>query len=330
MKNLCANYGLAAALILTMAFANYSSLDADAWMHYQRVWMTSEECQVLARQSCNSTIKVTDQTRLGGTGVDRTAWTQGKEFYCADVLHELTMKDGGNPFLSFKGTDKECCAASIKCAMVIAWNLEASFIAGNGAGSMLLLMTVLYATLLHIVVQGTRADLTNPVQVTTVQENLEVPFLLVHLLFFTGLGLAFFGIISVMSIRISTPNFSETSYGIGVTAGVLAVILTAVSFFHVLKVNKKITVITRSEGTKGGETKAQEKKPKDAAKDAAAINAIFDKVVQEKVTKAYQARFDKKVQQEVDKKLKALGELNQPEEKPLGQLESKPLGQLES
>jgi len=328
MKSLCENYGLAAALILTMAFANYSSLDSKAWTDYKGVWITSKYCQDFAIQSCNSTIQVTSQLRLGGVGVRQSDWTQGAEFYCTDVFDELT-KDGGNPFLRIKGTERECCSETIRCAMVSGWNLELGFIIGNGAGSMLLLMTVLYATLLHIVVQGTRADLTNPVQVTTVQENLEVPFLFLHLLFFTGLGLAFFGIISVMSIRISTPNFSETSYGIGVTAGVLAVILTAVSFFHVLKVNRKISVIYPVP-KKGGETKPQEKKPKDAAKDAAAINAIFDKVVQEKVTKAYQARFDKKVQEEVDKKLKALGDLNQPEEKPLGQLESKPLGQLES
>ena len=244
MKSLCQNYGLAAALILTMAFANYSSLDANAWMHYQQVWITSDECQELARKSCNSTIKVTNQMRLGGDGLRSSAWTQGSEFYCTDVFHEWT-KDGGNPFLSYKGTDKECCSETIRCAMISSWNLEASFIAGNGAGSMLLLMTVLYATLLHIVVQGTSAELNDPGHVETVQKNLEVPFLFLHLLFFVGLGLAFFGIISVMSIRISTPNFSETSYGIGVTAGVLAVILTFVSFFHVLKVNRKINVLKK-------------------------------------------------------------------------------------
>jgi len=240
MKNLCANYGLAAALILTMAFANYSSLDADAWMHYQRVWMTSEECQVLARQSCNSTIKVTDQTRLGGTGLRSSAWTQGAEYYCTDVFHEWTMKDGGNPFLSFKGTDKECCAATIKCAMVSSWNLEASFIAGNGAGSMLLLMTVLYATLLHIVVQGTVANPKKDDEIEMVQKNLQIPFLFLHILFFVGLGFAFFGLIAVMSIRISTPFFSAASYGIGLGGAALASTLILVSFCEVLKVNRYI------------------------------------------------------------------------------------------
>ena len=285
MKNLCANYGLAAALILTMAFANYSSIDSDAWIHYQQVWITSDECQELARQSCNSTIKVTHQTRLGGAGVDRTAWTQGKEFYCADVLHELTMKDGGNPFLSFKGTDKECCAATIKCAMLSSWNLEASFIAGNGAGSMLLLMTVLYATLLHIVVHGTKAELNNPVQVKLVQTNLQVPFLFLHILFFIGLGFAFFGIIAVMSIRISTPYFSEAAYGIGIAAAVLASTLILVSFFEVLKVNRKIRNIV----TTGN-------KPKDvlARKE---VESIIKSVAQEAVQKA---KYEKKVQKAVE------------------------------
>ena len=284
MKSLCENYGLAAALILTMAFANYSSIDSDAWIHYQQVWITSDECQELARQSCNSTIKVTHQTRLGGAGVNRADWTQGKEFYCADVFEELT-KDGGNPFMSFKGTDKECCAETIKCAMISSWNLEASFIAGNGAGSMLLLMTVLYATLLHIVVQGTKAELNNPVQVKLVQTNLQVPFLFLHILFFIGLGFAFFGIIAVMSIRISTPYFSEAAYGIGLAAAVLASTLILVSFFEVLKVNRKIRNIITT-GNKPKEVAARKE-----------VDSIIKSVAQEAVQKA---KYEKKVQKAVE------------------------------
>jgi hypothetical protein len=86
MKSLCANYGLAAALILTMAFANYSALDSKAWTDYKGVWITSNYCQDLARQSCNSTIQVTSQLRLGGVGVRQSDWTQGAEFYCTDVF----------------------------------------------------------------------------------------------------------------------------------------------------------------------------------------------------------------------------------------------------
>ena len=284
MKSLCENYGLAAALILTMAFANYSSIDSDAWIHYQQVWITSDECQELARQSCNSTIKVTHQTRLGGAGVNRADWTQGKEFYCADVFEELT-KDGGNPFMSFKGTDKECCAETIKCAMISSWNLEASFIAGNGAGSMLLLMTVLYATLLHIVVQGTKAELNNPVQVKMVQTNLQVPFLFLHVLFFIGLGFAFFGIIAVMSIRISTPYFSDAAYGIGLAAAVLASTLILVSFFEVLKVNRKIRNIITT-GNKPKELAARKE-----------VDSIIKSVAQEAVQKA---KYEKKVQKAVE------------------------------
>ena len=239
MKSVCVNYGLAAALILTMTFANYAAIGSDAWINYVGVWMTSDECQELARASCNSTIQVTSQTKLGGVGLSKQSWTQGAEFYCTDVFLEWT-KEGGNPFMVIKGTDKECCAATIKCAMVSSWNLEASFIAGNGAGSMLLLMTVLYATLLHIVVQGTIADPKKEAQLKIVQSNLQVPFLFLHVLFFAGLGFAFFGIIAVMSIRISTPFFSAASYGIGLAAAALASTLTLVSFCEVLKVNRNI------------------------------------------------------------------------------------------
>lgn len=287
MKNLCANYGLAAALILTMAFANYSSLDADAWMHYQQVWITSEECQVLARQSCNSTIKVTDQTRLGGAGLRSSAWTQGAEFYCSDVFHEWTMKDGGNPYLSMKGTDKECCSETIKCAMISSWNLEASFIAGNGAGSMLLLMTVLYATLLHIVVQGTAANPKKDDEIEMVQKNLQIPFLFLHILFFVGLGFAFFGLIAVMSIRISTPFFSAASYGIGLAGAALASTLILVSFCEVLKVNryifqgqkKKKEELEEQELKKPKEVKELELKKKEVVKKEEELNKALEELL---------------------------------------------------
>ena len=269
MKSLCANYGLAAALILTMAFANYSALDSKAWEDYQKVWITSDDCQEFARQSCNSTIKVASQTRLSGVGLRQSGWTQGAEFYCTDVFHEWT-KDGGNPFLSYKGTDKECCSETIRCAMISSWNLEASFIAGNGAGSMLLLMTVLYATLLHIVVQGTIADPKKEAQLKIVQSNLQVPFLFLHVLFFAGLGFAFFGIIAVMSIRISTPFFSAASYGIGLAAAVLASTLILVSFFEVLKVNrnifKKYPAQMKVDAEKDREDKKEELEEKDLKK----------------------------------------------------------------
>ena len=131
MKSLCANYGLAAALILTMTFANYAAIGSDAWINYVGVWMTSDECQELARASCNSTIQVTSQTKLGGVGLSKQSWTQGAEFYCTDVYREWT-KDGGNPYMSIQGTDKECCSQTIRCGLLSAWNLELAFIIGNG------------------------------------------------------------------------------------------------------------------------------------------------------------------------------------------------------
>jgi len=74
-----------------------------------------------------------------------------------------------------------------------------------------------------------------------VQKNLQIPFLFLHLLFFAGLGFAFFGIIAVMSIRISTPYFSEAAYGIGLASAALASTLVLVSFCEVLKINGNLS-----------------------------------------------------------------------------------------
>lgn len=236
MKSVCVNYGLAAALILTMTFANYAAIGSDAWINYVGVWMTSDECQELARASCNSTIQVTSQTKLGGVGLSKQSWTQGAEFYCTDVYREWT-KDGGNPYMSIQGTDKECCSQTIRCGLLSAWNLELAFIIGNGGGSMLLLITVLYTTFLYIVCSGTQTDLKIDKEVDVLVSNLRVPFLFLHVLFCIGMGFAFFGIVSVMTIRISTPFFSSAAFVIGVIAACLATVIFFESLYEVYKIN---------------------------------------------------------------------------------------------
>jgi len=282
MKSLCENYGLASALILTMAFANYSSLDSKAWTDYKGVWITSKYCQDFAIQSCNSTIQVTSQLRLGGVGVRQSDWTQGAEFYCTDVFDEFT-KDGGNPFMRIKGTDRECCSETIRCAMVSGWNLELGFIIGNGAGSMLLLMTVLYSTLLHIVVQGTVANPKKDDEIEMVQKNLQIPFLFLHILFFVGLGFAFFGLIAVMSIRISTPFFSAASYGIGLGGAALASTLILVSFCEVLKVNRYIFKTQRKKKEElekqPKEVKEQDEKKKEVVKKEEELKKALEELM---------------------------------------------------
>ena len=59
METVCINYAVAAALILTMTFGNYSSVDNDAWVGFRRVMLTSGRCQAIAHASCNNvTLKV--------------------------------------------------------------------------------------------------------------------------------------------------------------------------------------------------------------------------------------------------------------------------------
>jgi len=278
MKSVCVNYGLAAALILTMTFANYAAIGSDAWINYVGVWITSDDCQEFARASCNSTIQVTSQTKLGGVGyLSKQRWTRGAQFYCTDVYREWT-KDGGDPFMSIEGTNKECCSQTIRCGLFSAWNLELAFIIGNGGGSMLLLITVLYTTFLYIVCSGTQTDLKVDKEVDVLVSNLRGPFLFLHLLFCTGMGFAFFGIVSVMTIRISTPFFSSAAFVIGVTAGFLAVFILFQSLYEVYKIN---TTLDNTRPLRQALTKMADDKQKE---NDLKLLSILDKALKEAYT----------------------------------------------
>jgi hypothetical protein len=51
------------------------------------------------------------------------------------------------------------------------------------------------------------------------------------------MGFAFFGIVSVMTIRISSPFFSEAAFVIGVVAAFLAAFILFQSLYEVYKIN---------------------------------------------------------------------------------------------
>ena len=93
METVCINYAVAAALILTMTFGNYSSVDNDAWVGFRRVMLTSGRCQAIAHASCNNvTLKVKNDLD----------WY---EFYCIDPYRELVE----GKINSVKGSSQECC-----------------------------------------------------------------------------------------------------------------------------------------------------------------------------------------------------------------------------
>ena len=45
MESTCVNYGLVSALILTMTFANFSSITAEDWQEYFLVCISETRCQ---------------------------------------------------------------------------------------------------------------------------------------------------------------------------------------------------------------------------------------------------------------------------------------------
>ena len=53
MDAMCTNYGLAAALVLTMTFANFGSITHEDWMEYRRnVILHVPKCQELGKTNC--------------------------------------------------------------------------------------------------------------------------------------------------------------------------------------------------------------------------------------------------------------------------------------
>ena len=230
MEKVCMNYAVAAALVLTMTFGNYSSVDNDAWVYFRRVMLTSGRCQAIAHASCNNvTLKVKNDLD----------WY---EFYCIDPYRQLVE----GRINSVKGSSQECCLEAFDCAKFDSWLFELSFVVGNGAGSMFLMLTVLYTSFLYIVLHGTKSSHDRYDELQILVNSLRQEFMQLHFLFMLGIGFSIFGITAVMCIRITTDALAKGGQVIGTLGGVCSVAILIHAVREVIHINHAIDKYRKS------------------------------------------------------------------------------------
>ena len=221
MESACVNYGITSALVLTMTFANFGSITRDDWNAYFIILLSNPSCQAMASHLANM------------TSPNDRGW---KPVYCLRALQAI-LNDAD---FDLAGSDMSSCLPAIECAKSNMWYNELAFTVGNGGGSAMLLLVVLYTAWLYIALQASQANTTRYQETMLLILKLRGDFLLLHIMFFVSIVLAFFGLISVMIMKV-------TSYFLSVLAWAFT-LLAATGAFYVLirvawtvhSVNKKV------------------------------------------------------------------------------------------
>ena len=223
MKQVCIHYGLVAALILSMTFANFGSITKDDWLAFLGLSLQESTCQRLA------------QSEYGGScGVDEITpnhlgW---QTLYCHEALDMLIK----NPTLNLTAAGKDCCIPVIECAKKLNWNMECLYTVGCGGGSAVLLLVVLFASWLYISIHAAKVNSARAEEEKLLVSRLRQEFLLLHFLFFLGLVGAYSGITAVMCIKVTTLNLSYLVWLLILAGGAFALILMIKCIWEIRKI----------------------------------------------------------------------------------------------
>jgi hypothetical protein len=140
MISVCVHYGLVSALILTMTFSNFGSIQLQDWQAFMPLALRESHCQNLATD-CPA--EFLSENHLG--------W--GK-LYCHQALDMLIK----NPATNLTAIGAGCCIDVLGCASLYTWKIELAFVIGCGGGSAALLLVVLFASWLYITLHATKAN----------------------------------------------------------------------------------------------------------------------------------------------------------------------------
>ena len=228
MESMCVNYGLAAALVLTMTFANFGALTSDDWKEFlKRVTIHTMRCQEQARTDCEPTgMEPTPNTLLDYT----------RPVLCLDALNELAEDYA----LDLNGTRLECCLETIKCVTDASYRWELAFTWGNGGSTALLLLVVLFTSWLYITLNATKANTSRWAEAKLLSDRLRQEFLILHALFAFGMVLAFIGMGSVMIVKVTTYGMSWVVNCIIVVASIITTAFAIKCLWEINQVNKAV------------------------------------------------------------------------------------------
>ena len=172
MEAMCVNYGLAAALVLTMTFANFGSITNDDWNEYKINVMVED------RDCLNK-----------GTCVDNSL--------CTRALHLVGAEPWRN--LSTTTPPMDCCNRVIQCAEDALFWTDFGYTLGNGGGSACLLLAVLFSSFLYIALYATKVNRNRWAEVEKLTKRLSGEFLVLQGTFLVGIVLSGVGLANVMS-----------------------------------------------------------------------------------------------------------------------------------
>ena len=110
--------------------------------------------------------------------------------------------------MNLSGTHHECCIGTLKCIADASFGVELAFSIGNGAGTAVLLLVVLFSSWLYITLNATKANTNRYREARALSERLRQEFLALQFLFSIGMILAYFGIGAVMTMKVTTRSQS--------------------------------------------------------------------------------------------------------------------------
>ena len=191
MEAMCANYGLAAALVLTMTFANFGSITTEDWNNFL-ARIVLPQCQKHAKKACE------------GEPSPNYLYDHNQPLYCITALQDLVE----DPNLDLAASEHACCVDTIKCIMDKAWPVELAFAVGNGGGTAILLLVVLFTSWLYISLNATRANKDRWPEAKVLTERLSQEFLFLNIMFVVGISLAYYGMYAVLCAKVTKVNLS--------------------------------------------------------------------------------------------------------------------------
>ena len=206
MDAILTNFSVAAALIAGASMANFGSITKEDWLAYLTLALREEGCQAKAKELCG----------LEALSPDHLGW---EPLYCqkaVDLLIETpTMNLTSNP-------DFSCCFEALECAKSLKWNLEFAYTVGCGGASAAMLLVIVVSAWIFIALNLSSANRERIREAKLHNERFRGEFFVVFLLFHIGVIFGFYGMSTVISLKVGTRGIEWTALGINLYAAIIA------------------------------------------------------------------------------------------------------------
>jgi hypothetical protein len=220
MTSTCSNYGIIAALVLTMSFANFDIVSTDSLNEYA---LNVAFVQCIKEQSLMDACGGAFHAHEAQAETTHTCF-EALNAWMADQYTNLTA----------------CCWPVVECTDGRVTYMEGMHVFCNGTASVVLLLVVLQSAWLFIALQASNVNKQRGKELALLIRYYRRDCLLLQVMFLIGMIMAFFGLGTVATIKTTTTNLAwiakaHTAFGITLFFLFLFSIIRAVG-----KLNAKI------------------------------------------------------------------------------------------